>query len=124
VTKEVYQAFILEKVVPAIKAKMRHRRNAPIYIQQDNAWPSSTWLSRDPSQGDVATAVMELEQADDLTNEDDPISFLIQAVLRLAMIALSDSESYVYCALLKFPYLSSWHQYLAARQDRPAGTGA
>jgi hypothetical protein len=37
VTKEVYQAFILEKVVPAIKAKMRDRRNAPSYIQQDNA---------------------------------------------------------------------------------------
>jgi hypothetical protein len=35
VTKEVYQAFTLEMVVPAIKAKMRHRRNAPIYIQQD-----------------------------------------------------------------------------------------
>jgi hypothetical protein len=68
--------------------------------------------------------VMELEQADDLTNEDDPISFLIQAVLRLAMIALSDSESYVYCAPLEFPYSPSWHRYLAARQDRPTNTGA
>jgi hypothetical protein len=42
VTREVYEAFILEKVVPAMKAKMRHRRDALIYIQQDN---TSTHIS-------------------------------------------------------------------------------
>jgi hypothetical protein len=47
---------------------------------------------------ETAPLVVELEQADS-PNEDDPISFLIQEVLRLAMIALSDSESYVYLAV-------------------------
>jgi hypothetical protein len=58
VTREVYEAFILEKVVPAIKAKMRHRRNAPIYIQQDNA---STHISNAAFQASMTQNNLHLD---------------------------------------------------------------
>jgi hypothetical protein len=58
---------------------------------------------------ETAPLVVELEQADS-PNEDDPIYFLIQGVLRLAMIALSDSESYVYLAVRSAEKYSERHQ--------------
>jgi hypothetical protein len=44
--------------------------------------------------------VMELEHPN--SAEDDPVVFLIQEVLKLAMVALSDTESYVYLAVSYF----------------------
>lgn len=39
VTREVYRALILEKVIPAIKSKMPFMRSKELFIQQDNARP-------------------------------------------------------------------------------------
>jgi hypothetical protein len=58
VAREVYEAFILEKVIPAIKAKGRHRRDAPIYIQQDNA---STHISNTSFQASMTQNNLHLD---------------------------------------------------------------
>jgi len=59
--------------------------------------------SSSPSSLSAATAIQELDESGNVTrgDDDDDITFLIGEILRLSMIALNDTESYVYLASIQ-----------------------
>jgi hypothetical protein len=56
-------------------------------------------LSKESVEKENAPLIVELKEDDAEHSEDNAITFLIQEILRLSMVALSDKESYVYLAV-------------------------
>jgi hypothetical protein len=56
-------------------------------------------LSKESLEKENTPLIIELKEDDSERSEDNAIAFLIQEILRLSMVALSDKESYVYLAV-------------------------
>lgn len=56
-------------------------------------------LSSESVEKENAPLIIELKEGGSESIPDDPIRFLIQEILRLSMVAISDKESYVYLAV-------------------------